>query len=71
MSASRVQIVVNGTPRDIPKKMNVKELVAFLGFDQRTIAIGRNEEVLPKSKFKSTSIEPGDRIDVVHFVAGG
>jgi thiamine biosynthesis protein ThiS len=33
--------------------------------------VERNEAVVPRAEHASTTISPGDRLEVVHFVGGG
>ena len=35
------------------------------------LAIERNLEIVPKSKFAMTIIEEGDKLEIVHFIGGG
>ncbi len=50
---------------------NIAELVGELAMDRRMIAIERNLEVVPKSAYADTRLEPGDRIELVHMIGGG
>ena len=42
-----------------------------LGMERRMIAIERNLEIVPKSVYTGTRLEPGDRIELVHMIGGG
>ena len=35
------------------------------------LAVEHNLEVVPKSEYADTTIETGDRIEVVHMIGGG
>ena len=41
------------------------------GYDTRGIAVERNGEIVPRSRYASTLLRDGDRIELVHCVAGG
>lgn len=41
------------------------------GYDMRGIAIERNGEIVPRSRYDVTRLQDGDKIEVVHCVAGG
>ena len=41
------------------------------GYDTRGIAIERNGEIVPRSRYTVTRLQDGDKIEVVHCVAGG
>ncbi len=70
-----MKITLNGETREIEAGTTVAMLVAMLSADadrdSRSVAIERNLEIVPKSEHASTTIEDGDRIEVVQFVGGG
>jgi thiamine biosynthesis protein ThiS len=35
------------------------------------VAVERNLEIVPRSAYEKTSLEDGDRIEIVHFIGGG
>ncbi len=41
------------------------------GYDTRGIAVERNGEVIPRSRYDSTVLKDGDQVELVHCVAGG
>ncbi len=65
-----MEIRLNGEPRQVAAT-NIAGLVRELGIDRRMIAIERNLEVVPKSAYADTRLEPGDRIELVHMIGGG
>ena len=66
-----MQVFVNGDPFEIKDGAVVKDLVEALTDDPRGIAIELNREIVPKSKHAETSLNDGDRLEVVQFVGGG
>ena len=68
---SGIQIVINGETREVPKGLRVPELLSHLGLPADRVAIERNLEVLPRSKWVATAVQPGDRFEIVHLVGGG
>lgn len=70
MSAG-IQIIVNGEPRTVPEGLGVQALLALLGLPATRVAIERNLEILPRTQWGETKIEPGDRYEIVHLVGGG
>jgi thiamine biosynthesis protein ThiS len=68
---SPFEISVNGKPLEVARSMTLRELILFLQIAEGTIAVGHNSEVVPKSRHDAVRVGPGDRIDIVHFVAGG
>lgn len=70
-----MKITLNGETREIDPGTTVAMLVAMIsadaGRDSRGVAIERNLEIVPKSEHASTTLEDGDRIELVQFVGGG
>jgi thiamine biosynthesis protein ThiS len=65
-----VRLTINGEAREI-SAATVARLVGELGLDPRKVAVERNLEIVPKSKFEATVLSEGDRIEIVHFIGGG
>lgn len=65
-----MQILLNGKPRAV-EATTVAQLIEELGLKQRLIAVERNLEVVPKSRYEATRLEEGDRIEIVHMIGGG
>jgi thiamine biosynthesis protein ThiS len=64
-------IVVNGENRAAKIGATVIDLLGELGLDSGRVAIERNLEILPRPKWIETTVEPGDRYEIVQFVGGG
>ncbi len=67
----QLQLIVNGETRDFPGLVNVAGLVSALGLDIRKVAVERNLEIVPRSVYGLTTLNEGDRIEIVAFVGGG
>jgi sulfur carrier protein len=65
-----VRVTVNGEQRDVPEGTTVRGLIDLLELTG-LVAVERNREVVPRAAHASTLLEPGDRIEIVHFVGGG
>jgi sulfur carrier protein len=66
-----IQIVVNGEAREVPSGLGVTALLTHLGLPMDRVAIERNFEILPRSQWIDTEVQPGDRFEIVHLVGGG
>lgn len=66
-----IQIVVNGEAREVPGGLGVTALLSHLGLPADRVAIERNLEILPRSQWVATLVQPGDRYEIVHLVGGG
>lgn len=66
-----MQIEVNGKPREIDGDMSVADLVADLELDDRLVVVELNREIVRRTEHAAVSLQPGDRVEIVHFVGGG
>ena len=63
---------INGEDRhDLPDGLTVAGLLAHLGLPEKKIAVERNREVVPKSRYGEISLASGDRLEIIHFIGGG
>jgi len=65
-----VNIQLNGEAREVAAA-TLAALVAELGLEKRIIAVERNLEVVPRSRYADTLLEDGDHIEIVHMIGGG
>ena len=66
-----MQVIVNGTPRAVEAPVTLAELVRVLGLEGKRIAIERNGEIVPKSRYAATWVDADDRLEIVGAVGGG
>ncbi len=64
-------ITVNGQKKDVPEGTTVLALLERLDIKQERVAVEVNEEIVRKATYGSTSVNEGDRIEVVQFMGGG
>jgi len=62
---------INGEQRDFPAGLTVAALVAQLGMKPDRVAVELNLEIVPRTNWETTTLQDGDRLEVVHFVGGG
>jgi sulfur carrier protein len=67
-----MEFVINGTAQRLdPPPATVAELVRALNLEGKRIAIERNGEIVPRSRYAQTRVAAGDRLEVVAAVGGG
>ncbi|HEX7697768.1 MAG TPA: sulfur carrier protein ThiS [Candidatus Acidoferrum sp.] len=66
-----ISIAVNGEEHAAKSGATVTDLLRELGLDAGRVAIERNLEILPRPKWTETTVEAGDRYEIVQFVGGG
>ncbi len=67
------KIILNGEEKEISREMNIMELLEEIGIKYREIglAVAVNEEIVPKSEYKSKVVKEGDKVEIVQLVGGG
>jgi sulfur carrier protein len=63
--------LVNGAPWDAPRGATVADLVAAWCPSPRGVAVARNGEVVPKSRWDDVVIDRSDTLEIVTAAAGG
>ena len=66
-----VRITVNGAPREFARAPTVAQLIDQLELAGKRLAIERNGEIVPRSRFGDERLAEGDRVEVVIAVGGG
>ena len=68
-----MSLSVNGAPAPVPSPATVAALVADIAGDAgaRGIAVALNGEVVPRSAWDATELQPGDRVEVLTAAQGG
>lgn len=66
-----MEILVNGTPHLIPADTTVAQLLAILELQGKRLAVEVNQELVPRSQFDSTALNPHDAVEIVHAIGGG
>ena len=66
-----MEITLNGKKFNLETGSNIVNLIDKLDLNADKLAIERNLEIVPKSKFAMTIIEEGDKLEIVHFIGGG
>jgi sulfur carrier protein len=66
-----VELTVNGQPAEVDPGSTVADLVAARAEEHRRVAVARNGDVVPRSAWGATVLEPGDAVEVLVATAGG
>ena len=80
-----IQLIVNGQPQHFPSHikrkrerkaqaeatLNITQLLEHMGLQGKRIAVERNGEIVPRSKFDQPILADGDRLEIVVAVGGG
>ena len=60
---------VNGEERALSAGTTIADLVPAEW--QSGVAVARNEEIVPRTAWRETTVQPGDAIEIVRPVQGG
>ncbi len=66
-----LQILLNGTAREVPEGTTVDALVRELGLRPEVVAVEVNRALVARAKRGETALESGDRVELVTLVGGG
>jgi sulfur carrier protein len=66
-----MQIIVNGSPTEIPADFSMAALIEGMALSGKRIAVEVNEELVPRSRFDGHQLQDGDRVEIIHAVGGG
>lgn len=66
-----MQVTINGETRVARQGDSVETLLQSVGLVPQKVAVERNGEIVPRSRYAMTMLADGDRLEVVQFVGGG
>ena len=66
-----MNIHLNGELREVPGDLTLAALLDWLNLPADRVAVERNREIVARAAWTQTIIQPGDYLEVVHFVGGG
>jgi len=70
-SDKRMEIVVNGQPREIAAATSIAALLLELETPLRGVAVELNGDIVPKAQHAERVLSGGDRLEIVSLVGGG
>jgi len=66
-----VDVMVNGEPRAVARGATLLEVLQSLALDPRAVVVEHNRTIVRRPALGVVTVEPGDAIELVHFVGGG
>jgi sulfur carrier protein len=66
-----MNLVLNGSPHDVPAPLTVRGLLEHLGFGAKPVIVELNQRALLPREFEHSSLNEGDRVEIVQITAGG
>lgn len=69
--STMIALTINGSPRCFERPLTCAELLERLALAGKRIAVERNGEIVPRSRFADCTLADGDRLEIVGAVGGG
>jgi len=66
-----IQLSVNGQARSIESGADVARLLEALDMSGKRVAVEKNGEIVPRSRYAGTRLAEGDALEIVVAVGGG
>lgn len=66
-----MRIEVNGESYEAEPELSIAALLQRLELTDGPVAVERNREIIPRAQHGTTSLQDGDRLEIVQFVGGG
>ena len=66
-----IEVSVNGAAQRLAPDTDVVALLEHLQLAGKRVAVERNGEIVPRSRFAQTTLVNGDRLEIVVAVGGG
>jgi sulfur carrier protein len=66
-----ITVQINGEPRQCSSNTPLPELLTQLGMNPRLVAVEYNGEILHRQFWEGTTVQAGDRLEIVTIVGGG
>lgn len=66
-----VPIVLNGEERTVPAGLTAAGLLRELEVDPRGVVVEVNRDIVRREALEETTVDAGDRVEIVRFVGGG
>ena len=64
-------MIINGKKMDFESGITITEVIENLELPLERVVVEVNLEIIPMSKYSSTTLKEGDQVEIVRFVGGG
>jgi sulfur carrier protein len=66
-----MELIVNGRTREVTDGANLSLLLNELNINPLRVAVQLNLEIVKRDRYDKTVLRPGDRLEIITFMAGG
>ena len=71
MKKNKIQIYINGKKKNINSNCNLIDILKEYSLINKLVAVEINQEVIPKSGYKTITINKNDKIEILELIGGG
>ena len=71
MKTNKIQIYINGKKKNINSNCNLIDILKEYSLINKLVAVEINQEVIPKSRYKTITINKNDKIEILELIGGG
>ena len=71
MKKNKIQIYINGKKKNINSNCNLIDILKEYSLINKLVAVEINQEVIPKSRYKTLTINKNDKIEILELIGGG
>ena len=67
-----MKLHINGDEKAFDSaSLTLASLIESLGMKPDRVAVELNRDIIPRDRWSDTTLNEGDRLEIVHFVGGG
>ena len=66
-----MKLIINGEEREFDNSFSIEQILDSLQIKDKAMAVAVNMEIVKKEMWKNYTLQPGDRVEALHFVGGG
>ena len=70
-ASNPIELQVNGESKTCASGTNLPEFLIEVGLNPKLVAVEYNGEILARSLWEETTLQTGDRLEIVTIVGGG
>ena len=71
MKKNKIQIYINWKKKKINTNCNLIDILKEYSLINKLVAVEINQEVIPKSSYKTITINKNDKIEILELIGGG
>lgn len=66
-----IKLTVNGKPRQLDRETTLLAFLEAGDINPQIVAVEHNGEIVKRDRYAKTTLQDGDRLEVVRMVGGG